>query len=91
MGALILLVITLLMLGALAGWLVPKLFKSDPPYGLAVDIAVCSGVAVVAAIIEWVWILPALNFTGWLKLAAAIGDPLGFGLISLWVLRKIKA
>jgi hypothetical protein len=29
--------------------------------------------------------------TGWIKILLAIGDPLAFGWISLWVLRKIKS
>jgi hypothetical protein len=47
---------------------------------------------VVLAFVEWVWILPALGFgRGWISVIAAIGDPLGLGLIGLWVMRKIKS
>jgi hypothetical protein len=35
--------------------------------------------------------MPALGFEdGWLKVLGSTGDPLFLGLISLWVMRKIK-
>ncbi|RMF27545.1 MAG: hypothetical protein D6759_17490 [Chloroflexi bacterium] len=76
--------------GALIGWGVPKLFKSEPPYGLAVDLLASILAAVLLGVVEWSWILPALGFTGPLKLAAALGDPLGLSLIVLWLLRRAK-
>ena len=79
-------------LAVLSAWLLPILFKSRRPFGLWGDILVCTIATVVLAFIEWVWILPALNFSaGWLSIMAAIGDPLGLGWICLWLMRKIKA
>jgi hypothetical protein len=78
-------------LGVVLGWLVPILFKSKRPYGLAGDILVCTFVSVVLAFVEWVWLLPAIGFgTGWISVLLAIGDPLAFGLLCLWLMRKIK-
>ena len=76
--------------GALIGWGVPKLFKSEPPYGLGADVLASILAAVLLGVVEWAWILPALGFTGPLKLAAALGDPLGLSLIVLWLLRRAK-
>jgi len=90
MGALIILLILWIILGVLSGWLVPKLFKSKPPYGLAADILACTVSIILLGLVEWLWLLPALKFTGALKLAAAIGDPWGLGLVVLWLIRKIK-
>jgi hypothetical protein len=90
-GTLIIVVMTGI-LAIISGWLVPIIFKSERPYGLGGDILVCTVLAVGLSFVEWVWILPALGFeTGWIKIAAAIGDPLGLGWIGLWVLRKIKS
>jgi hypothetical protein len=90
-GALIIVVVTGI-LAILSGWLIPIIFKSARPYGLGGDILVCTVLAVVLAFVEWVWILPALGFeSGWITIAAAVGDPLVLGWISLWVLRKIKS
>jgi hypothetical protein len=87
----LLIVVVVGVLGVALGWLVPALFKSERPYGLLGDILVCAGVSVVFAYAEWVWILPALGFsTGWLSVLIAIGDPVGFGLLCLWLLRKIR-
>jgi hypothetical protein len=72
-------------------WVVPALFKSPRPFGLLGDVLVCTLAAVVLSYVEWTWILPAIGFgTGWISVAAAIGDPLGLGLICLWLLRKIN-
>jgi len=88
--ALIMLFLVWIVGGALIGWSVPKLFKSEPPYGLAVDLLASILAAVLLGVVEWSWILPALGFTGPLKLAAALGDPLGLSLIVLWLLRRAK-
>jgi uncharacterized membrane protein YeaQ/YmgE (transglycosylase-associated protein family) len=80
-----------LVLGALIGWLVPEMLNSDRPYGTGGDVGASAVSAVGLGIVEWSWILPALGFSsGWIKVAAAIGDPLGLALIVLWLIRKIK-
>lgn len=80
-----------LVLGVLGGWLVPILFKSERPYGVVGDILVCAVVTVVVSYLSWSFIMPALGFeSGWIKVAGATMDPFALGLISLWVLRKIK-
>ena len=87
----LLILIVVAVLGIILGWLVPILFKSERPFGLAGDILVCTLVSVVLAFVEVVWLLPALGFRpGWITTMLAIGDPLGFGLLCLWLIRKIK-
>ncbi len=87
----VLILIVVAVLGIILGWLVPILFKSERPYGLAGDILVCTFVSVVLAFVEVVWLLPALGFRpGWITTMLAIGDPLGLGLLCLWLMRKIK-
>ena len=91
-GATILIIVVVAILGAVSGWLGPLIFKSPRPHGLWGDILVCTIVAVLLAFVEWQWILPALGFeTGWIKIAAAVGDPVVAGWIALWVLRKVRS
>jgi hypothetical protein len=79
-------------LSLVSGWLLPILFKSERPYGLLGDILIVAVPALILAYVEWTWLLPALGFeSGWIAVAAAIGDPLGLGWILLWVARKIKS
>jgi hypothetical protein len=79
-------------LAIFSGWLLPIIFKSRRPLGVVGDILVCTIVTVVFSYVEWVWILPAIGFgRGWISIAAAIGDPLGFGWICLWLMRRIKS
>jgi hypothetical protein len=89
-GALIIVVVAGI-LGILGGWLVPIIFKSERPYGLVGDILVCTIVTVVLSFLSWGYIMPALGFeSGWIKVLGSTLDPLTLGLISLWVMRKIK-
>jgi hypothetical protein len=91
-GGTLLIVVIAGILAVICGWLVPLLFKSQRPYGLLGDILVCTILTVGLAYVEWIWLLPAIGFgTGWISVLAAIGDPLGLGLIGLWLMRKIKA
>ena len=82
--------IILAVVGLLTGWLAPAVVKSRRPYGMAGDIIVSVLIMVVLGLAEWLWILPALNFTGWLAIVATIGDPFFAALIVLWLMRKIK-
>ncbi len=87
----VLIIVVAGVLAIILGWLVPILFKSPRPFGTLGDILVCTVATVALAYVEWTWILPAIGFgTGWISVAAAIGDPLGLGLICLWLMRKIS-
>jgi hypothetical protein len=90
-GAMLVLIVTGI-LGVILGWLVPILFKSRRPYGVLGDILACAIPSMVLAYVEWEWVLPAIGLSeGWIALILAVGDPLGLGLLLLWVLRKIKS
>jgi predicted small integral membrane protein len=91
-GGTLLIVVVAGILAILGGWLVPVVFKSKRPYGLAGDVLVCTIVTVVTAFLSWEFIMPALGFeSGWIKVLGSTGDPLFLGLIALWVMRKIKS
>ena len=78
-------------LAALSGWLVPIIFKSKRPYGLLGDILVCVVTTAVMSFLAAEYLLPAIGFgKGWIFVLGSIGDPLAFGWIALWVMRKIK-
>jgi len=71
-------------------WLLPMAIKSEPPYGLAVDV-----IAGTVAAMAWAWLAyevlsPLIGLTGWLRLAGSSGDAIGFAAAMLWVLRRIK-
>jgi uncharacterized membrane protein YeaQ/YmgE (transglycosylase-associated protein family) len=71
-------------------WLLPKAFNSDPPYGVAVDIAAGTIVAVIWSVLVYEFIAPAIGLEGPSRLILSILDALGFAALVLWVLRKIK-
>jgi hypothetical protein len=83
--------VVLLVIGVLSGWGIPLVVKSTRPYGLMGDVLVSTLTLVVLGLVEWMFILPALGFTGWLAIVAAIGDPWGFALILLWLMRRVKS
>jgi hypothetical protein len=86
---LVLLLITIVG-SVLVTWLLPMAFKSEPPYGLAVDIGVGTGVGIVWSLVAYLIISPLIGLKGWLALAMSAGDAIGFAAVMLWVLRRIK-
>lgn len=74
----------------LVTWLLPMAFKSEPPYGMAGDIAAGTVLAVVWALLAYQVVSPAIGLEGWLRLALSAGDAIGFAAVMLWVLRRIK-
>lgn len=82
--------IVLLIVGLLTGLLAPAVVKSRRPYRVGGDVVVSVLIMVVVGLVEWQWVLPALNFTGWIAIAATIGDPFFGALIVLWLMRKIR-
>ncbi|MCP4424143.1 MAG: hypothetical protein GY803_06605 [Chloroflexi bacterium] len=75
----------------LVTWLLPIAFKSEPPYGVAVDIGVGTLVGLIWAYITFQYLAPMIGLKGWLQLIGSAGDAIGFAAIMLWVLRKIKS
>ncbi len=90
LGNLVIAVI-LLVVGVLTGWGIPLAAKSSRPYGLLGDVLASALTMLVLGLGEWVFILPALGSTGWLKLVIAIGDPWFLALIVLWLMRRVKS
>jgi hypothetical protein len=88
-GVLVLLLITVVG-SVLVTWLLPMAFKSEPPYGLAVDIGVGTGVGIVWSLVAYLVISPLIGLKGWLALVMSAGDAIGFAAVMLWVLRRIK-
>ncbi len=87
----VLIVVVAGVLGLLSGLLLPPIFRSRRPFGIAGDVLVATLLAAGLAYVEWVWILPALGFeTGWLSVAAAIGDPVGLAWLALWLMRRLR-
>jgi hypothetical protein len=74
----------------LVTWLLPMAFKSEPPYGLAVDIGVGTVVAVIWALVAYKVVSPAIGLRGMLALVLSASDAIGFAAVMLWVLRRIK-
>jgi len=74
----------------LVTWLLPMAFNSDPPYGVAVDVAVGTVVAVIWALVAYKVVSPAIGLRGALALVLSASDAIGFAAVMLWVLRRIK-
>lgn len=91
MGGLIALLIAWLIIGGLVGTFAGKVAKSEPPFGLTVDILASVVTESVIGAAAW-FICPLLGIDGILRLLiSTIGDPLFAALIVLWILRRVKA
>ncbi len=74
----------------LVTWLLPMAIKSEPPYGVAVDIAVGTIVGVIWAVLAYQYLSPLIGLTGWLRLVGSAADAIGFAAVMLWILRRVK-
>jgi hypothetical protein len=89
-GSVFVLLLATLVGSVLATWLVPLAFRSKPPYGLAVDIAVGTVVGIAWSLVAYLVISPLIGLRGWLALAMSAADAIGFAAVMTWVLRRIK-
>jgi hypothetical protein len=89
-GTVLVLLLITVVGSVLITWLLPMAFKSKPPYGLAADIGVGTGVAVAWALLAYLVLSPLIGLKGWLALAMSAGDAIGFAAVMTWVLRRIK-
>jgi uncharacterized membrane protein YeaQ/YmgE (transglycosylase-associated protein family) len=74
----------------LVGWLVPMVFKSERPYGLAGDIIIPTIVGIVYAFVIFQYIVPMVGLSGWLAFIGTAVESISVAAIVLWILRKIK-
>jgi hypothetical protein len=89
-GSIFVLLLITIVGSVLVTWLLPMAFKSKPPYGLAVDIGVGTGVAIVWALVGYLVLSPLIGLKGWQALVISAGDAIGFAAVMTWVLRRIK-
>jgi hypothetical protein len=89
-GAILVLLLITVVGSVLVTWLLPMAFKSKPPYGLAVDIGVGTGVAVAWSLVGYLVLSPLIGLTGWQALVISALDAIGFAAVMTWVLRRIK-
>ncbi len=91
MGDLIVLLVAWLIIGGLVGAFAGKVAKSEPPFGLTVDVIASVVTEVIIGAAAW-FIRPVLGTDGIPRLLiSTIGDPLSAALIVLWILRRVKA
>lgn len=88
----IVMLILLVVVGLLIGWLLPVIFKSRRPYGLAGDLIASVAAMLVFGILEWFWLLDAIGLGHplWLKMLFAVIDSAFGAAIVLWIMRRVK-
>jgi uncharacterized membrane protein YeaQ/YmgE (transglycosylase-associated protein family) len=84
------LILIVLVGSVLVGWLLPLVFKSERPYGLAGDIVVPTLVGATWAVIVYQFLAPMVGLSGWLAFIGSALESISFAAIVLWVMRKIK-
>jgi len=89
MLAIIIWFIIWVVLGLLVGALASVVTKSEPPYGLTIDIVASVLTMVIVGLFDF-YVLPLIGITGALHFAAAILEPLVGAVLILWLLRVIK-
>ena len=74
----------------LVTWLLPMAFKSEPPYGVAIDIGAGTVAAVIWALVAFLVISRLIGLRGAVAMILSAGDAMGLAAVILWVLRRIK-
>jgi hypothetical protein len=74
----------------LATWLIPRAFKSQPPYGLWADILVGTVAGIIWALVAFLVISPLIGLRGVGALLLSGLDAIGLAAVMTWVLRRIK-
>lgn len=65
-------------------------FNSEPPYGMAVDVAVGTVEAAIWVLLAYLVTSPFIALRGALALVLSDSDAIGLAAVMLWVLRWIK-
>lgn len=78
-----------IVVGLLVGALASSVAKSEPPYGLTVDIVASVLMMIVVGLGDY-YVLPLLGITGVIRFVATILEPLASTVLVLWLLRVIK-
>jgi uncharacterized membrane protein YeaQ/YmgE (transglycosylase-associated protein family) len=78
-----------IVIGLLVGALASVVARSEPPYGLVVDIVASVLTMVVVGLGDY-YILPLMGITGALRFAGTVLEPLMGAVLVLWLLRYIK-
>jgi hypothetical protein len=89
-GTVLVLLLITVVGSVLITWLLPMAFKSQPPYGLAVDIGAGTAVGIAWSLVAYLIISPLIGLKGWLALSMSALDAIGFAAVVTWVLRRIK-
>jgi hypothetical protein len=89
-GSVLVLLLLTVVGSVLITWLLPMAFKSEPPYGLAVDIAVGTAAAIAWSLVAYLVVSPLIGLRGWLALVMSASDAIGLAAVMTWVLRRIK-
>jgi hypothetical protein len=85
----VLIAVLLVVIGVVTGLLASVVSKKEPPYGIVGDVVAATLVMVVLGIGEW-YLMPVLGFTGWIRIAGTLGDPLAIAILVLWLMRRSK-
>ncbi|NCF66380.1 MAG: hypothetical protein JSV68_14750 [Anaerolineaceae bacterium] len=84
------LILIVLVGSVLVGWLLPLVFKSERPYGLAGDILVPPIVGVLYAFVVYRYLVPMVGLTGWFAFVGSALESIAVAAVTLWIMRKIK-
>jgi uncharacterized membrane protein YeaQ/YmgE (transglycosylase-associated protein family) len=89
MSSIIIWFIIWVVVGLLVGALASIVTKSEPPYGLAIDLVVSVLAMVIMGLGDF-YLLPLLGVTGVVYFLGTLLEPLFAAVLALWLLRVIK-
>lgn len=86
----LILIVAMILVGLVIGWLAPKIFKGEQPYGASGDYIASVLSTVIMGLIDW-FVIPMIISSETIKFIGVATEPIAAALIVLWLMRKAKS
>lgn len=85
----VILIVTMIVVGLIAGWLAGPIWKNKRPIGIQGDYTAAIITAIVVGLMDW-YVIPAMGFSTTMRNLGVAMEPLLGALFVLWIIRAAK-
>jgi uncharacterized membrane protein YeaQ/YmgE (transglycosylase-associated protein family) len=86
----LILIVAMIVVGLVIGWLAPKIFKGEQPYGASGDYIASVLTAVIVGLLDW-FVIPMIISSETIKYLGVATEPALGAILVLWLMRKAKS
>lgn len=85
----VILIVTMIVVGLIAGWLAGPIWKNKRPIGIQGDYTAAIITAIIVGLMDW-YVIPAMGFSTTMRNLGVAMEPLLGALFVLWIIRAAK-